>query len=110
MSSKFYEIGTNITGSTGVCINSQIKPFKHHFGVNLHLCNMIMDRTNNQFNVVVCRMCLLLSLYFLCCYPKVKVIRKVFEVDVKTFMKHTLKIILYLKELKIVSSRVFYVI
>ena len=110
MASKFYKIGANMTGSTGLCFNSQLKSFKHHFGVNPHVCAMINDRMNKQFNVVVCRMHLLWSLCFLCCYPKVKMIRKVLEVDVKTFRKHTSKIILYLKELNIVSSRVLHAI
>ena len=110
MASKLYKIGATITGSIGLRFKSQIKSFKHHFGVNPHVCTMIMNRMNNQFNVVACRMHLLWSLCFLCCYPKVKVMRKVFEINVKTFRKHTSKINLCFKELKIVSSRLFYMI
>ena len=54
--------------------------------------------------------CVNCGLCVFCCYPKVKVMRKVFEVDVNTFRKNTSKIIVCLKELKIVSSRAFYVI
>ena len=105
MASKFYKIGANATGSTGLCFSSKTKSFKHDFAVNPHVCVMIMDRMSDQFNVVACRMCLLWSLHFLCCYPKVKVTRKVFEVDVKAFRKHASEIKLFSKELKTLSSR-----
>ena len=110
MASKFYKIGANITGSTRLCFNSQLKLFKHYFGMNPYVCAMINDCISKQFNVVIYRMQFLRSLYFLCYYPKVKMIHKVFEVDVKTFRKHTSKIILYLKELNIVSSHVLHII
>ena len=110
MASNFHKIGTNETGNTGLCFNSQIKSFNNHFGVRQHVCTMIMDHMSNLCKVVMCRMCLFWSLNFLCCYPKVKVTRNVFEVDVKTFSKHISKTILCSKELNIVRSRAIFVI
>lgn len=102
--SKFYKLGATITGSEGLSHNTQLKQFKHHFGVNPHDCNAIMDRIRQELNFVVYQMHLLWSLCFLCCYPKVKVMRKMFGVDVKTFRKHTGKIICFTKNLKIASD------
>lgn len=109
MASKFCKLGAAITGSEGLSYNTQLKQFKHHFGVNPHVCTVIMDRIKQEFNFVVYRMYLLWSLCFLCCYPKVKVIRKMFGVDVKTFRKHAGKIICCIKNLKVVSNRVLHV-
>ena len=105
MASNFYNIGASTTGSTGLYFNSQIKSLKNHFCVRLYVCTMITDRAKNKFNFFACRMCLLWSLYFRCFYHKVKVMRKVIEVDAETFRNHTSEIILHSKELKIMSSR-----
>ena len=106
MTSKLYKLGANITGSVGLSYGSQMKSFKHHFGNNPHACNVIYERIKAELNIAVCRLHFLWALYFLCCYPKVKLIRKLFDVDVKTFRKHIGKIILYIKNLKVVSARV----
>ena len=103
MASVFYKMGSTITGASGLSFKTQIKAFRTHFGVNPHVCNVIYKKIKTEFNVVVCRIYLLWSLYFLCSYPKVKVIRKMFSVDVKTFRKHTSRIIVYIKRLNVVS-------
>ena len=106
MTSKLYKLGANITGSVGLSYESQMKSFKHHFGINPLACNVIYERIKAEQNAEISRLDFLWALYFLCCYPKVKMIRKLFGVDVKTFRKHTGKIILYIKNLKVVSVRV----
>jgi len=104
MASQYYKLGSTITGTTGLSFKTQAKSFKQHFGVTPHTCNVIAQKLKSQFNYTVCRVHLLWSLYFLCCYPKVKLIRKLFSVDVKTFRKHTHEIILRIRKLKIVSN------
>ena len=110
MTSKFYKLGTVIAGRVGLLHETQMKSFKHHFGINPLVCDVICERVKAEQNLVVSRLHLLWALYFLCCYPKVKTIRKLFEVDIKTFRKHTGKIILYVKNLKVVSVCAYFFI
>ena len=109
MATAFYKLGGKITGNTGLSFRTQSKSFKTHFGVNPHTCLVIYEKIKTQFSVVISREYFLWTLYFLCCYPKVKVMRKIFGVDVKTFRKHTSNIIWYLKRLNIVSNVVQHV-
>ena len=85
MASQYCKLGSAITRTAGLSFKTQAKAFKQHFGVTPHTCNVIAQKLKGQFNCTVCRVYLLWSLYFLCCYPKVKLIRKLFNVDVKTF-------------------------
>ena len=103
MTSDFFKLDIEITGSAGLCFQAQKKAFKNHFGVNPRVCACIHKRIKIQFSVSVGKIFMLWSLYFLCCYPKVKTIRKLFGVDVKTFRKHTSEIIWHMKKLKVVS-------
>ena len=104
MASDFCKLGSTITGASNLSYRTQIQQFKTHFGINPSTCHVLWKRINCAYNVIVSKTYLLWSLYFLCVYPKVKVIRKVFEVDVKTFRKHARKIIFHIKNLKIVSN------
>ena len=104
MASQFLKLGSTITGATNLCFKTRTKQFKVHFGINPGTCKILHNRLYREFGVRVSRLHLLWSLYFLCMYPKVKAIRKLFGVDVKTFRKHTRKIIFYFKHLEVVSN------
>ena len=109
MATAFYKLGGKITGNTGLSFRTQSKSFKTHFGVNPHTCLVIYEKIKTQFSVVISREYFLWTLYFLCCYPKVKIVREIFGVDAKTFRKHTSNVIWYLKRLNIVSNVVQHV-
>ena len=85
MASQYYKLGSTITGTTGLSFKTQAKAFKQHFGVTPHTCNVIAQKLKAQFNHTARRAYLLWSLYFLCCYLKVKLIHKLFNVNVKPF-------------------------
>ena len=104
MASQLLKSCSTITRATNLCVNTRAKQHKVHFGINSGICNVFIDRLHREFSVRASRLHLLWSLYFLCMCPKVKVIRKLFGVDAKTFRKHTRKITFCLKHLEVVSN------
>ena len=104
MASVFYKLGSDLLGISNLSYKSKLLNFRRHFGVSPHTCDVIHKKIKKQHKNDVSKLHLLWSLYFLCEYPKVKTIRKIFGVDVKTFRKHTTYIIIYIKNLKIVSK------
>ena len=104
MASVFYKLGSDLLGTSNLSYKSKLLNFRRHFGVSPHTCDVIHKKIKKQHKNDVSKLYLLWSLYFLCEYPKVKTIRKIFGVDVKTFRKHTTYIIIYIKNLKIVSK------
>ena len=104
MASVFYKLGSDLLGTSTLSYKSKLLNFRRHFGVSPHTCDVIHKKVKKQHKNDVSKLYLLWSLYFLCECPKVKTMRKIFGVDVKTFRKHTTYIIIYIKNLKIVSK------
>ena len=104
MASVFYKLGSDLLGTSTLSYKSKLLNFRRHFGASPHTCDVIHKKIKKQHKNDVSKLYLLWSLYFLCEYPKVKTMRKIFGVDVKTFRKHATHIIIYIKNLKIVSK------